>query len=947
MNALRNIAVSLRLTITIAVIIGLLLPALIGGWITLRQQRDALTAKLQNDQERLAEILVLGGAHPLWDLDKVAAAGLLDSVMRDERVVSLTLSELDKGVFEQRQKPERRRGEIRTLHVPVSYGGNKIGEVKIEMASELLEAQLSKDFRSFFATAAAQLVVSLGLILAILNLRFITPLKRLFVESAKLAKRELDLPFVWPRRDELGMLGNSLESARLALQTSFQQINESEQRFRSLTALSTDWYWETDQEDRLTLVSQGFQEVTGVDPKEWLGTRRVERGNFHYEPENWADYMEKIAAHKPFYELQWRVTRNDGQIRHGVTSGEPVFDAAGHFHGYRGIGRDLTAAKLAEEAQKSAFRLRQLVEHLPAGAIYIEDGNTLLNQAAEKVTGYSRGEIANIAEWIQKVFGSSADGELFRRQYKADRAAGFPLPREVEILRKDGNPATIEFAGYADAHSEVWLLHDISQRKAAQLALEQALLEQSAIFDNAIVGIYYLKNQVIQRCNLGLGQVLGYAPEELIGASTRGIFSSEKSYDDFNRAAHQQISGGQGWIGEWGAVRKDGEQIWCLYHGKVIDPRDLDKGSIWVLQDITERKQTEASLIEAKSRLEIGLAEVEQTYRDVKLLSELSSFLQACATLDEAYAAICEYAPRLLPCDAGALYLMDETHQHLLAALTWGKLTMHEGGMRANQCWALRRGQTYRVGDPKVALYCPHVKAHMRGSDLCDFPYVCIPLIAQGETLGLLYVEHHQHGAGLGLEIRHQLTVALAEQTALALANLRLRETLRRQSVRDPLTGLYNRRYLNEAMQRELARVKRKNTVLAVAIIDVDNFKRFNDTFGHDAGDSVLQSMAAALLGYVREDDVVCRFGGEEFVVILPDLSPEVACQRAYGILERVRKLDLHHGDSALGLITASLGLAFYPAHGVSAEKLIKSADAALYRAKESGRNRVVVADPP
>ena len=193
------------------------------------------------------------------------------------------------------------------------------------------------------------------------------------------------------------------------------------------------------------------------------------------------------------------------------------------------------------------------------------------------------------------------------------------------------------------------------------------------------------------------------------------------------------------------------------------------------------------------------------------------------------------------------------------------------------------------------------------------------------------------------LELRHQLAAALAEQAGLALANLRLRESLRQQSIRDPLTGLYNRRYMNETMRHELSWAQRKNSNLALAIIDVDHFKQFNDSYGHDAGDYVLQGVATVLEEHVRQSDVVCRFGGEEFVVLLPGISHALAQERAGDLLAAIRNLELQHGGRPLGQITASLGLAFYPIHGNTPETLIEAADAALYQAKAAGRNQVVL----
>jgi len=184
----------------------------------------------------------------------------------------------------------------------------------------------------------------------------------------------------------------------------------------------------------------------------------------------------------------------------------------------------------------------------------------------------------------------------------------------------------------------------------------------------------------------------------------------------------------------------------------------------------------------------------------------------------------------------------------------------------------------------------------------------------------------------------------LGEQSALALANLRLRETLRSQSVRDPLTGLFNRRYMEETLEREIRRAERGARPLSVMMLDLDHFKQFNDTFGHSAGDSLLRELGTMLRANLRAGDIACRFGGEEFVLILPEAALNCARSRAEQLRETAKHLHVSHLGESLGPVTISLGVAAFPEHGASGEDLIENADAALYRAKSEGRDRVVVA---
>jgi diguanylate cyclase (GGDEF)-like protein len=192
-------------------------------------------------------------------------------------------------------------------------------------------------------------------------------------------------------------------------------------------------------------------------------------------------------------------------------------------------------------------------------------------------------------------------------------------------------------------------------------------------------------------------------------------------------------------------------------------------------------------------------------------------------------------------------------------------------------------------------------------------------------------------------ETQRRLALAVAEQIELTVTNLMLRETLRDQSIRDPLTGLFNRRYLTETLDRELARARREQGPLSVMMLDIDHFKRFNDNYGHDAGDVLLQALSAFLQSQVREGDVVCRYGGEEFTLILPSASLEVTRQRAEHMRNGAKCLQVWHMGQSLGPISVSLGVATFPDHATSGETLLRMADAALYRAKAMGRDRVVV----
>ncbi|MCL4500501.1 MAG: GGDEF domain-containing protein, partial [Deltaproteobacteria bacterium] len=252
------------------------------------------------------------------------------------------------------------------------------------------------------------------------------------------------------------------------------------------------------------------------------------------------------------------------------------------------------------------------------------------------------------------------------------------------------------------------------------------------------------------------------------------------------------------------------------------------------------------------------------------------------------------------------------------------------------ECWALRTGRVLGTSERHAGL-CRHPDAPS------GVEFLCLPMVAQGDAMGVLRLQCKDARICMN-ESKRQLATTVAEHLTLALSNLLLRETLRHQSIRDALTGLYNRRYLEGALEREIYRAARHHRPLGIIMLDVDHFKRFNDEFGHDAGDALLQEMGTFLKTKIRQTDIACRYGGEEFLVILPEMSLAAAGQKAEQLREKFKCLNIMHQGHLLRRATISLGVAAFPEHGTTVQNLIRMADKALYQAKEDGRDRVAVA---
>jgi diguanylate cyclase (GGDEF)-like protein/PAS domain S-box-containing protein len=330
------------------------------------------------------------------------------------------------------------------------------------------------------------------------------------------------------------------------------------------------------------------------------------------------------------------------------------------------------------------------------------------------------------------------------------------------------------------------------------------------------------------------------------------------------------------------------------------------------------------------------MKELEKRSQRATMLAEMGELLQSCISLNELIAAALGFAPRIFPAVRGAVALLNGSRSLADVIGSWADCQLPAMEFEATSCWALRTGHPHLVvaGDPTAP--CAHA-AGVKNT------YLCVPILAQGETLGILHFQATDEAPHLEAS-QLSFKTTFAGQLGLSIANIRLREALRTQSVRDALTGLYNRRYLEEILEREVRRAARASQSLGVLMIDLDHFKNFNDTYGHDAGDAVLRETGASLTKGIRAEDFVCRFGGEEFVVILPTANLEAACARAESLRLKMKELTVLHQGKSMGMLTISVGVAVFPDHGSSPKELMAAADAALYEAKRNGRDQIAVA---
>lgn len=337
----------------------------------------------------------------------------------------------------------------------------------------------------------------------------------------------------------------------------------------------------------------------------------------------------------------------------------------------------------------------------------------------------------------------------------------------------------------------------------------------------------------------------------------------------------------------------------------------------------------------SKARLQ-AVANANATREQVVRLFEMTDMLQSAADHSDANAVLRATGSELIPGFGGALYVFNNSRDRLTLSTHWN---LDDGAhlpdaIGLQQCWALKRGKHHINRPNSQKLCCEHHHS--------NYHVLEIPMIARGEILGLLHISCEGVDAEARLAGATNVSSALADAMSLALANLGLRDKLRSQALRDPLTGLYNRRYMEDTLQRVVRLSEREKSELSVMMIDLDHFKRLNDQYGHAKGDSVLRDTAAVIIGQLRESDVACRYGGEELMVILPQCGLEMAAQKAERLRAAIEMLTEPNGAQ----VSASIGVASIPATSTSTRDLMAAADAALYQAKQDGRNRVVCATP-
>jgi diguanylate cyclase (GGDEF)-like protein/PAS domain S-box-containing protein len=617
-----------------------------------------------------------------------------------------------------------------------------------------------------------------------------------------------------------------------------------------------------------------------------------------------------------------------------------------------------------EELEKLAFEHKKLEEELRESKQTFEaifdgaiDGLLLANLDTRKFSignrricemlGYELDEIKKIG--FDDIHPKDALPHVLEQIGK--QAAGkITVAKDLPVKRKNGS---IFYADIAASPLQIGgkpfllgIFRDITERKKAEEKLKKSEERFRALAETTSDMIWEVgKNGVYTYINQRIKSSMGYDPSEMIGKKTPfDVMTPEDKVrvgEIFRAIAESQKPFAN--LENWN-FHKDGRKVLLETSGvPIFDSQGQYAGYRGIDRDITVRKQAEEEKRQANEKLTVLVKKLEdRNYQNI-IMGEMREMLQACSTMEEAAPIIRGLMEKLFPNSEGALFMMSPSRSDLESVARWGDFPkdVDDNVFAPDACWALRRGRTYIVENVSVGPLCPHLK-HPPST-----AYVCLPLIAKSDVLGLLHLRDRQftqiqseQNVISGLK---DMAVILSEYLSLSIANIQLNERLARQSIRDPLTGLFNRRFMIESLEREIKRAERNHTQVGIIMADIDHFKEFNDKYGHAAGDQVLTQMGGFFKAGLRGSDVACRYGGEEFVFFLPECSAENTFKRADQMREEVKNLAVRYGGELLASITLSMGISTYPDQGHNAEDLLRVADAALYRAKQEGRDRVII----
>jgi len=729
-------------------------------------------------------------------------------------------------------------------------------------------------------------------------------------------------------------------------------LRSSEERFRLMAEHAQDivYRYRLYPSRGYEYISPSVTAITGYTPEEYysdpdLDLKMIHPGSrpmfdsFNQTPDSFREPLLLPVIHKNG-ETIWI------EQRHWL-----VQDETGQTIAFEGISRDVTKNKQAEEnLRKSEERFRLLAENardiVYRYRLLPTPGYEYISPSVTAITGYTPEEYYDDPDLDLKMLYPDQRA-LFDVLYQSSETLRESLV--LPVTRKDGQQIWLEQRHWqvldegGNAIAIEGIARDITERKHAEAALRESEARYRAISELISDFVYAFRVEpdntlVLEWMTDGFTRNTGFDKRKMQTQEGRHSLIHPDDLPSYQQHQQRLLSGHRN-MNEYRILTRSGETRWLRSHGQPLwDGQKQRVIRIYgASQDITERKNAEDALQEANEQLTLWVSELEQLNNDATLVNAMSAALQNCLNVRDIYQVATRSITKLFEGFSGALYVAQDQHPHFEAVATWGYPPPTETIFPSKTCQSLQQNQSCMVDhtDPNVT------GTHLGPAE--PYSHFCVPLVAQGETLGVLHLRTYEPLAHSMRDRWEWLETMVAEHLSLALANSRLRERLREQSIRDPLTALFNRRYMTETLERELREATRHQRPIGIIMLDIDHFKRFNDDYGHTAGDAVLQHFAHFLQQNIRSEDIVCRYGGEEFIIIMPGATLDDTIKRAESLRQAIPQLPVVYEGQTLQTITSSFGVASFPDHGTTVDAVLLAADDALYQAKDEGRNRVVV----
>ncbi len=613
-------------------------------------------------------------------------------------------------------------------------------------------------------------------------------------------------------------------------------------------------------------------------------------------------------------DIEWEMRRKDGTTflcRVIASAIDPQNTQAGTIW----IAEDVTERKrLGDEVERRLTEQRQILDNVAIGIVFVRDHVVArCNASFERLFGYAHGELDG--QPTRVLYADEAFYDEVRAGY-TQLASGRTFTTEGRARRKDGSTFIVRVAGNAadpldPGRGTVWIGEDVTERRRTEDVLQQVLAEQQALLNNVVMGIAFIRDRRIQRCNRRYEEMFGHPPGGVLNLDTRFMYFTEAEFTEAAKP-YADLNRGETTSREQFMRRADGSGFWCRLWGRAVEPGNPDKGYVWLFEDISARRAAEEQVRRALAEQALILDNAT-----VGICFVRDNVFQRCnPRLEEMFG----YASGEMVGESTRILAPDDetftgVNEAALEALSAGRTFVEQRELLRKDGSRFWCRLTVRAIDPEK------------------------PIEGAISIFEDVTVERAE---------REALERAVAERTAeLKSANERLEAeiTERRQAEaralhiadHDSLTGLPNRRLLEDRLTQALALSKRNRKLTATMFVDLDRFKTINDTLGHAVGDVVLKQVAERLVGQLRVGDTVCRVGGDEFLVVLPEIKRAAdAAHVARKVIENL-SAPIHVDGHELS-VTPSIGIAIYPDDGRDADALIRNADAAMYHVKETGR---------